>query len=301
MNKDIKFRSQIGGFNKDDVISYIKEADVKYSTEIERLSSEVSRLTAELEKEKKEADGAISALAISREESETCKAEAEKLKLKAAELSALVSEQDRKIAELVEAAVERENTVKELSTQLSELKNQGTVGNSDDKNSPAYKLAMYDKISSGLGDLMINANRNADEIIARAKEESERLRAQTFEECEQKNRECNATVARIKSETEEEASYIRERLSNTASSLLTTVSGELHVNIENCVKEIDTWISEMQYEIKLMLQKIHTRSNDMNDRINYYQSCVSDGIQTRLTEMDEKYGIKKQPRNGDNA
>ena len=30
----------------------------------------------------------------------------------------------------------------------------------------------------------------------------------------------------------------------------------------------------------------------MNDRINYYQSVVSDGIEAKLSEMDVKYGIR---------
>ena len=207
-------------------------------------------------------------------------------------LTAEIEEKNRLLAEKEAAAAEEaDKNSMEAEPAASEPQDFGDI---NDKDSPAYKLAMYDKISAGLGDLMISANRNADSILTEAREEAERLRRQTDDECDQKVRECDAAVIKIRSETDEEAAYIRDRLSSAANDLLKTVSSDLHVNLENCVREIETGIADMQYEIKTLLQKIEGRRSEMNERIDYYQSCVSDGIKTKLDSMDEKYGINHE-------
>lgn len=166
------------------------------------------------------------------------------------------------------------------------------LGDPNDKSSPAFKIAMYDKISSGLGDLMISANRDADAILQKAKDEAAHIIEQADNECSQKVKECDAAVSKIKSETEEEAAYIRERLSEAANELLKAVSADLHTNIDNCMREIETGISGMQYEVNTLMQKIEGRNSEMSDRIDYYRNCVTDGITKKLSDMDEKYGIE---------
>lgn len=359
MNTEIKFRTQISGYNKEDVNRYIKENDIKYSAQLNEINDTVTSLqnelsgiiashtkeldglnerlvTAESEKVRAESElseirgkydsvrldfeaqsGVISSLtdkltaeretieqltekiaSLEREcdesklaadskqkEIEEKESIIESLRAEIDEKNRLLSEKDFAIAAKTEDA-----TAAEI-TEPTEEKN--PLGDINDKNSPAYKLAMYDKISSGVGDLMINANRTADSILQRAQEEAERLRSQTDEECDQKVKECEATVAKIKSETEEEAAYIRERLSEAANELLCSVSESLHTNVENCVREIESGTSDMQYEIKSMMQKIESRNKEMGDKIDYYKSCISDGIRDKLSSMDEKYGIKR--------
>ena len=71
------------------------------------------------------------------------------------------------------------------------------------------------------------------------------------------------------------------------------VPGErgLHASAENCVRELTTCITDMEYEIKTMLTKLAGRSDDMNALIAYYQNTVEEGIGSKLRAMDEKYGI----------
>ena len=45
-----RFRSQLGGYNKDDVNEYIKETDLKYTAEAESLREEIGTLREEIEK-----------------------------------------------------------------------------------------------------------------------------------------------------------------------------------------------------------------------------------------------------------
>ena len=359
MNTEIRFRTQIGGYNKDDVNKFIKENDLQYSAQLDEINNTVKSLQSELSeigsKYEKELDalranltaaeeqnsrstnelaeirekydslkldfGAQSdvitsmsddliaereknagsadkiaslemeceehKLALSQKESEIGEKDLliESLKAEIDEKNRLLAEKDAEIS----AKAEKENVT--AITEVAEEKN--PLGDINDKNSPAYKLAMYDKISSGLGDLMINANRTADSILQKAQEEAERLRSQTDEECNLKIKECETTVAKIKSETEEEAAYIRERLSEAANELLCSISSGLHTNIENCVREIESGASDMQYEIKTLMLKIENRNKEMGDKIDYYKSCISDGIRDKLSYMDEKYGIKR--------
>jgi len=162
------------------------------------------------------------------------------------------------------------------------------LGDVTDRGSDAYKLEMYDKVSSQLGDILIGANRNADDIISAAKNEAAQLRTDAEIECEQKRAECDASISRTRIELEEEASYIRERLSVAAGDLLTNVSTDLHTNTENCIRELSTCVEDMQYEIRALFSRLTSRCSEMNDRIDYYQNCVSDGVNSKLKEMDEK-------------
>ncbi len=341
------FRTQIGGFHKDDVNNYIKSTDVKHAEELAQLREQIqalekkaglaeeenARLSESLASLKEQyilseneknaalvslADGEERISAIQTELDETRRSMAF-YKSEAETQMKVMANQKADITSKDEAISAMEDTVALLRTQLDEktaaleqmvadngilekqaadLREQMQTSarfseNADDKDSPAYKIGMYDKISSQLGDILINANRNADDILANARTEADRLIAEIAMECEQKRTDCDAAVSRIKSETEEEASYIRERLSHTANELLSAVSNELHSSIENCVREINSGFTDMQYEFRSLLSKISGRSDEMNDRVNYYQTCVSDSIEAKLCAMDEKYGIQK--------
>ena len=118
-------------------------------------------------------------------------------------------------------------------------------------------------------------------------------------ECVKKREDCDAAVEKIRAETEEEAAYIRDHLSHTASDLLSSVSSDLHGSMENCVRELTTCITDMEYEIKTMLSKLTERTDEMDGLITYYQHSVEEGIGNKLRAMDEKYGIR--PKETGNA
>ncbi|MBQ4590835.1 MAG: hypothetical protein IJB20_02275 [Clostridia bacterium] len=209
--------------------------------------------------------------------------------------SGLTEERDSLTASLAEANVKITELTEKLQAAEEILAAQPEEPEYDpnDHSSPAYKLEMYDKISAQLGDILINANRNADDILSAAREEAEKLRIDMEIECDQKRAECESEAAQIRAETAEEAAYIRERLSANAASLLSTVSADLHVNIESCIREMNDCITDMQYEMQALLAKMSSRSGEMNDRISYYQSCVSEGIEKKISELDDKYGIPR--------
>ena len=54
-------------------------------------------------------------------------------------------------------------------------------------------------------------------------------------------------------------------------------------------------MSEVEYDTETILQTMQKRCGEMNDRIQYFQSCVQESIATKLTALDQKYG---QPKAG---
>ena len=310
------FRNSLSGYNKEDVNKYIRETDSAHAEELEALRADAAKAEskiAELTEQNKSLTEGNQAL----------EAEATSLRAEKAE----IEERDIQLGEAIKKNIEEiDNFKKELNFHKAECEAQKNVisslrserdallsqidtlksaspapatetqqedSASDDRDSDQYKLDMYNKISSQLGDIIINANRTAEEIVLRAKNEAESLKTSTDNEIREKKIACNTEIAKLKNDSEEEAAYIRQRLSDIAEELLARVSADLHNSIDSSVREINTYVSDVQYEIKALATKIEGRSDEMYDRLGYYRTTVSEGIDKRLCEMDKKYGIKK--------
>ncbi len=329
MSTTKQFRTQIGGYNKEDVNRYIKESDIKTSEKIEELNHTIAQLREQLLTANEEKNNALKShddlvckindlekcaeeknaeitslrdtLNAEKESCETLKSQYTELDSKyhdsAIKISTLNEELSAKkdeCASLLTANAELTNAYDSLTLDLNNFRAEIEAKEKEDsditnKDSTAYKLHMYNKISSQLGDILINANRTSDEILNSAKNEAEKIKQETSEECEKLKSECNANIEQIKKSAEEEAAFIRGKLSATANTLLKSVSDDLHTSIDNCIREINSCISDMQYEVKTLSTKIIGRSNEMNERINYYQSCAYDGIEEKLNDIEDVY------------
>ncbi len=322
------FRSQMGGFNKDDVNNYIKETDLKHAEEIDGLKSTIESIKADvasltercaslesanarLVSEKAEIDALLTEkdaqIADIAKKLDFYKSEAEaqinvmnnlktENKRLASELEAAAnnntSSLDEEIARLTSLNNEKDTIIVSLNDELERVnaenialsesvkanESKADMGDVNDRTSDAYKLDMYNKISSQLGDILINANRNADDIVSAAKADAERMIADTQVECDKKLEESTA-----------EAKHTRERIAEISENIIASVSGDLHGNIENCMKEITTCIDDMQYEIKTLMTKLQSRSSEMNEKVAYYQNTASEGLDNKLGQMDSEY------------
>ena len=134
------------------------------------------------------------------------------------------------------------------------------------------KSLKYDQISSQIGDIMINANSSAEQIIATA----------------------NSEAGRIMAETEEEAISIRTRLSDAADEMLSSISDRLHLSAENCLSELVASLREMRESADALLRDFEKRGQDLNAKIDYHHTGVTDSVARSLKELDEKYGIRKK-------
>lgn len=258
---NIAFRSALSGYNREDVNRYIlninqqlEEKDALLKKNEEEAASLQSSLKAECDK-----------AVLQRDEAAEKLREAENLILALRqEKDALAEQMEKETERAAKAEEERE----EALLKIRELEKNCTE-NSD---CSAQKSQKYDQISAQIGDILINANQSADNILTSAHTEA----------------------SRIVSETEKEANYIRTRLSDTADEMLSSISSQLHVSTENCVTELMTAVKEMHDSADSLVRDLQARSRELSDRIGYYQSTVTENIESALAEMDQKYGIRKK-------
>ena len=311
MNKESTpmFRSALGGFNRDDVTNYIKETDQKHADalaevtalleEAQRSYEELSAKNEELSAKAEELQSEKDALSLKLDEVTAQRDEARKENEQSNKTFRDLRHQfdiaEANFRELSETSEARANEwakeKEDLLRQIAELREAAVTPeyDPDDHSSPAYKLEMYDKISAQLGDILINANRNADDILEAARQEAETLRLDAETECSQKRAECDAEICRIRKELEKEAKNLRNSLTSATASVLSDISADLHGNVENCIREMNTCITDMQYELQTMLVRIQKSTDEMNNRIGYYQSSAAEGIETKLAEMDRDF------------
>ncbi len=261
--KNVAFRSAISGYNREDVNQYIlemnrgfEEREITLREAADTASSQLAEITAladSLKAENAEAESVIRSLRES----------IDQLKEENASLRDLLQSADSRTAELTDRL---DSSEKEASALRQELNSRAQTAEASEKS------LKYDQISAQIGDIMINANSSAEQIIAAA----------------------NTEAGRIMTETEEEAMYIRTRLSDTADEMLSTISERLHISTENCLGELLTALREMRDSADALLRDFGKRNHELGEKIEYYHTSVSDTVSKSLAEMDEKYGIRKK-------
>ena len=157
------FRTSVSGFNKADVLEYLDKLNADFREEsarssaaleeknkkIEALTEEAEKLRAELAEAKALYDGALTIAAEIREE-------LDKTKNSLAECEAVIASQ----TELIDKLKKPEEIPAEEGEPDAETER---------------KAELYDGVSSQLGDILIAANKSADEIIAGANERARRI------------------------------------------------------------------------------------------------------------------------------
>lgn len=338
------FRSQMGGFNRDDVNRYIKETDLKHSEEVNSLRKQLDEIKGKID--------ALTEQCTSLEKANSNLVSENEIALKRAdEAEVALSEKDSKIAELekkadfykseAEAQINVMNGLKIENRRLaSELESASTaedsfaadeiarltalneekdaiivslndeiervnaenialaenskvavdnsgMGDISDTTSDAYKLETYNKISAQLGDILINANRSADEIVSSAHEKSKKIFIDAELEC-----------AKKKAEVFEQASSIRKKIARISDDVIAAVNENLGSSIDGCLKEISTCIDDMKYDIQTMMTKLSARSDEISEKLSYYKANATESVSNKVSEMDVEYSNLLSEYNG---
>jgi len=263
---------------KDTVIEDLQKRLGIFRAQTEAQTEALERTRGEKEKAEKAAENLQVRFAEER------KALAERLAESAAELERCRTETEARVQELEAALLSEKARADEEIARFQ-------ASFTEDEDSTGYKIRMYDKISGQIGDILLDANRNADEILSSAQEDAERIRTESAEKMQKDRTDLQAELSRLREDAQKEAQCIRDRLSQTAETLLKDISGEMHINIDNCIKELAVCMTEVEYDAETMLQNMQKRCREMNDRIQYYQGCVQDSITAKLQDMNQKYGI----------
>ena len=174
-DKNVMFRTSMGGFNKADVTEYID----KQNAEFRKVTQSLNGLLAEK-------DAEIAAL----------KERAEKAE---AELSTL-PEKEEKIKELEDKAAGLELRLSELGRENGELEakiNELESKVSSETSENERKAGLYDDMSSQVGDILISANRSADGIIAEANAKAAKINEKAASDAEELRLAFTAKMAEI--------------------------------------------------------------------------------------------------------
>ncbi len=198
-NKNVIFRNSLKGYNKSDVNSYL----LKMTEDFEKKEKELrDRLTA-CEKELSAASEKLSAFDEANDETETLKlrikeleeaaknAEAEKNSVTDDKYNAAIAEKQRTIDE-------QNLKIESLTLELEELKKRADA---DKETVQSYeetvkKARMYEKTSANIGDVIISANRTADEIVFAAKEKARIIYEESEKAAEERRREVSEASKR---------------------------------------------------------------------------------------------------------
>ena len=129
---------------------------------------------------------------------------------------------------------------------------------------------------------------NSDEIISSAKREAEKILLKANEEAERLKSEWNAVAETRKAEAEVKSHNVQVGISTSANNALREIKEEFAGNMNNCVKEIQTCITEMQYETNALMSFLEQKQAEMNDRIEFYHSNVSDSVEEKLIALDSE-------------
>ncbi len=180
MSEEIRaklFRNAMNGYNKNDVTEYIEKMNIEFQAEKLRLQTaliDAEKVIAEknaLEEKQKELLAEIEDL---KKQCDDANAESESLKSANADKEQLIAAQNDALDKLCCEVEDLKNKSagERIGTELSE------------------KARLYDTMSSQIGDILINANKNAEDIIATARAKAEKIE----KDAEEKANESDANI-----------------------------------------------------------------------------------------------------------
>ena len=181
MAESATFRTQLSGYNKDDVNNYIEEQNLSFSRKeatlkktLNEKQEQINSLTAQVAELKKIPDL-------------TAPLEAEKEKVKAlAEenkgLAAIAEAHLTTVSELTEENTKLKEELETLRRRIEEAANKPAEIKEAVPAEDAGQSIMYDKVSRQLGSMLIDAREMTDNMVSSAKERSEKIIADARDE-----------------------------------------------------------------------------------------------------------------------
>lgn len=158
--KMVYFRTSLGGFNREDVNSYIE------------------KLNGELAERERLAKRKVDALEARLAEAESAKAELERTLTRLAELEEAAAAREKLITEQLEHIEAQKQTIDTLRRENGEAQSRADSLNErlTSLSDAITKSEKYDDVSAQIGEIILSAKGSADEIIENAKREAEALR-----------------------------------------------------------------------------------------------------------------------------
>ena len=229
------FRTSMGGFNKDDVNMYIlrqsrefKEKEENYKKEIEKLSCQIEVMNIDFD-------------------------EIETLREKLSKITSDTDEYEKKISEYKFRIEELEKALAEKSAEASK----------DDKEPDFNKIRMYDQLSSQIGEIIIGANKNADDVIKKAE----------------------TAAKKLLEESEKNAIEAKARLQVAFDSIISGLRKDIEAETDSCIKEFRSYTQSINSGSQNMIAEIEKRYSEMSDKITSYSDALEDSVKSRVSTL----------------
>ncbi len=151
------FRNALNGYNKSDVAEYIQQMNIDFQTERLKLQTAMA-----------DAERAITEKNALEEKEKELLARIEALENECAEAKQRIAVLQNDIDDKEQLVAAQNDALDKICSEVEELKGKcDTVNNTGSETSE--KARLYDTMSSQIGDILINANKNAEEILEQAK------------------------------------------------------------------------------------------------------------------------------------
>ena len=253
--KMVYFRTSLGGFNREDVNSYIEKLNSEFA-ERERAAG---RKREALEAKVAELETAKSELKQALERVSALEAASAREKLVAEQL-ARIEEQNRTIESLrLErgAAEERAESLDERLASLSDA---------------IAKSEKYDGVSAQLGEIILSAQSTAEEIIENAKREADALRKSADEQLESAAASFNARAATAAYAVKNQIKKIANDSYSTLTAQTEQTAALLHALAENIGKssaELDDKLTSGKSDAEAAIQTEAAKIFSDENRIKF--------------------------------
>lgn len=250
MSKDtsVKFKSSLSGYNRKNVNEYILQLNNTFTEKEEKLTLDLASAEKKLAQFKAELEAKIAAL------------EAEK-----ASADGIIAQQK----ELIDSITGENTVLKEENAQMKaelaeiekRLDEELPPVPDTEKTEANGNVGFYDKMTSQIGTLMINANTAAESIKENAQMEANIIRDRAISEAEN-----------IKNEM-----YRKARIA------LDDLSQDIKLALEDSLNEALSSISEIRADTDDLLRRIRTRNSEINHKIDYFSSASAEDIRSKIS------------------
>ena len=168
------FRTSLSGFNKADVLEYLDKQNADFLEESRRSAAALEEKSKKIEELSAAADKLTAELS-------DAKSQAEEAKAKAEELAAALEDAKRALSESEAVIASQTELIDSLKKEAEAHEADGTGKDAETER----KAELYDGMSSQLGDILITANKSADEIIDAANKKAEAINAEAVRSAEE--------------------------------------------------------------------------------------------------------------------
>jgi cell division septum initiation protein DivIVA len=288
-----KFRITFRGYNKDDVSGYIEKinaqfisAEKGYKKQIDTLTGEAAELNKKLTNRSTENSAGIGAGDIGAgDDIAVLKRRIDELTKQNAEYEQLISSQDEKI-EAMKTESEKLNSERNNLTADIEKAN-ATIEelNSVIKLSKDYieKAALYDKMSSQIGSMIIHANEKADEILFSANEKAD---AVVFE--------ANTQSVNMMSETDKDIRFIKAAFKEQIGFILQNINETIKSANDNYNHDFTSLQGEILSKFQDIIQLMKDRADTLQAKLIFSNNELISTINDELESLSKvKYNTVK--------